>query len=228
MKTTFVKILTMTALSGLLAGCVQPDGRPDNTGTGALVGGASGAAIGALADRRNPGVGALIGGAAGLLAGGLIGHSVDQENDARARAMSSPPLPPPPSLADIKALARSGVSDDVIINQINNSRAVYHLDAGAIIDLNTAGVSQKVITYMINTGENVVATQAPPAPPAEVIVAAPGPDYVWVGGEWVWSGGTWVWVGGRWAARPYGHTVWVEARWERGPHGWYRTGGHWR
>ena len=212
MNTSIVKVFTLTAMCGLLAGCVQPNGEPNNTTNGAIMGGMGGAAIGALADRRNPGVGALIGAGAGLLAGGLIGNSVDRENAARERALN-PPLPPPPSLADIKALARSGVSDDVIINQINSSRAVYHLDASAIIDLNRAGVSQKVITYMINSGENVVATQSPPPVQSEVITAAPGPDYIWVGGEWVWSGGNWVWVG---------------PSWERGPHGWYRTGGHWR
>ena len=227
MKTILVKALTAAALCGLLSGCVDPDGRPNNTGSGALIGGMSGAAIGALADRRNPGAGALIGGAAGLLAGGLIGNSVDRENAARERAYR-PALPPPPSVADIKALARSGVADDIIINQINSSRAVYHLDANAIIDLTQAGVSQRVITYMINTGENVVATQAPPPPQTEVIGVAPAPGYVWVGGEWVWSGGGWVWIAGRWASPPYSRAVWVGPCWVHGPHGWYRTRGYWR
>lgn len=229
MNTIMVKAVGVAVGCCLLTGCVQPDGRPDNTGTGALIGGMSGAAIGAVADRRNPGVGALIGGAAGLLAGGLIGHAADQEQDARTRTYYAPaPLPPPPTLADIKALARSGVSDDVIINQINSSRAVYHLDASAIIDLSRAGVSQKIITYMINTGENVVATQAPPAPQSEVVIAAPGPDYVWVNGEWVWQRGTWVWIGGRWVLPPYPHAVWIGPRWDYGPHGWYHTRGYWR
>jgi len=228
MKNTLVKVLTLAALSGILTGCVAPDGRPDNTGTGALVGGASGAAIGAMADRRNPAAGAAIGGVAGLITGALIGHSVDQQNAARERAPGGPALPPPPSLADIKALARAGVSDDIIINQINNSRAVYHLDASAIIDLSQAGVSQRVITYMINTTDTVVATQAPPPPQTEVIVAAPGIGYTWVGGEWIWNGGAWVWVGGRWVRPPQPRAVWVEACWVRGPHGWYHQRGYWR
>ena len=79
---------------------------------------------------------------------------------------------------------------------------MYHLDANALIDLHKAGVSQKVIAYMVNTANPVVA-QAPPPPPAETMVVAPGPDYVWVDGEWVWNGGTWVWIGGRWALPPY-------------------------
>jgi hypothetical protein len=233
MKATFVKILTLTGLAGLLAGCVAPDGRPDNTGTGALMGGATGATIGALADRGNPGAGALIGGAAGLIAGGLVGHSVDQQNEARRQYYSAPPpyaaAPPPQplSIADIKSMSKAGISDDTIISQINNTHTVYHLDANAIIDLNNSGVSQKVISNMINTS-SAAASPAPPAPPAGTVVAAPGPDYVWVNGEWAWNGATWVWVSGRWVLGPYPHAIWVSARWEYGPYGWRRVPGYWR
>ena len=62
-----------------------------------------------------------------------------------------------------------------------------------------------MVNYMINTPSNVGATaettggtvtyiqQAPPPAPVETVVVAPGPDYVWIGGEWVWNGG-WFWV----------------------------------
>jgi surface antigen len=233
MKTIFVKSLTAAALAGLLTGCIAPNGEPDNTGSGALIGGATGAIIGASAD-RNSGAGALIGAAAGLIAGGLIGHSMDQQAQAEKQysqpAYAPAPQQPPPSLADIKAMVRAGVSDDIIIAQISNSHAIYNLDANAIIDLNNAGVSQKVINFMINTaanGKTVVVSQAPPPPPVETVVVAPGPDYVWVGGEWAWNGG-WVWVGGHWLLPPYPHAVWVGGRWDSGPHGWYRSPGHWR
>lgn len=229
MKTTIVRFVTVAELAGLLAGCTTPSGQPDRTANGALIGGASGAAIGALADRRAPGFGALIGGAAGLIAKGLIGHSMDQQAEARCAPLPAyyPPTPPqPPTVSDIKAMSRSGVSDDVIIGQINNTHAVYNLDADALIDLHNAGVSQKVIAYMVNTA-NLVVAQAPPPPPTETVLVAPSPDYVWVDGEWVWNGGTWVWIGGRWALPPYRHAVWFGARWEHGPHGWHRVGGHW-
>ena len=64
---------------------------------------------------------------------------------------------------------------NIIINQISNTHSVYNLDANAIIDLKNAGVSEKVITYMMNTGVNVVASQAPPPPQTDVVVASPGP-----------------------------------------------------
>ncbi|HEV2209267.1 MAG TPA: YXWGXW repeat-containing protein [Verrucomicrobiae bacterium] len=229
MKIAFVNLVSVIAAGTLLTACTSPNGQPDYTGSGALIGGASGAAIGAVADRGAPGIGALIGGAAGLIAGGLVGHSMDEQ-----RAASAPPpgyvasqVVLPPSIDDIKRMSHAGVGDDVIIAQINNSHAVYDLDTSAIIDLNSAGVSQKVISYMLNTA-NVVVAQAPPPPQPETVVVAPGPDYVWVGGEWVWSGGGWVWIGGRWAYPPHRHAFWVEARWERGPRGWHREPGHWR
>jgi len=150
------------------------------------------------------------------------------DEEARWRTAPYPPPPgPPPSLHDIKAMTKSGLSDDVIIGQIISTRAVYSLDANAIIDLTNSGVSQRVIAYMVNTA-NPVAAQAPPPPQPQTVVVAPGPDYVWADGEWVWSGGTWVWIGGRWILPPYPHAVWVGVRWERGPRGWYRVGGHWR
>lgn len=76
----------------LLAGCTTPTGEPNHTGTGALVGGISGAALGSLAAHHEPGAGAIIGGAAGLIAGGLIGNVMDQES--RPPVYVAPPLPP--------------------------------------------------------------------------------------------------------------------------------------
>lgn len=232
MKAILRESITLLLLVSSLSGCTYPNGRPDNTANGALIGGASGAAIGALADRRAPGVGALIGGAAGLVAGGLIGHSVDQENEARWQSppppvYATPPAVPPPTIADIKSMSRSGLSEDVIISQISSSHAVYNLDANAILDLNNAGVSQRVLSYMINTPNSVVA-QGPPPPPTETVLVAPSPDYVWVGGEWVWNGGSWVWVGGRWVLPPRPHAFWVEGHWVHGPYGWHRVEGRWR
>jgi hypothetical protein len=87
---------------------------------------------------------------------------------------SSPPAPraapnPPPipqgnasqtlGLTDVKALVKAGISDQVIISQIRNSRAVYHFTAAEIIDLKQSGVSEKVIDYMINTASAPGANQ---------------------------------------------------------------------
>jgi len=58
---------------------------------------------------------------------------------------------PAPSPADIKALSKAGVADEVILSQIRNCRVVYRLTTADILDLRDAGVSQKVIDFMINT-----------------------------------------------------------------------------
>ena len=52
---------------------------------------------------------------------------------------------------DVKALAKAGVSDELIISQIRSTRMVYRLGTAEIIDLKNAGVSEKVIDFMITT-----------------------------------------------------------------------------
>ena len=237
-------ILAAATLAVVLTGCVNPDGSQNNTGTGAIIGGTLGALTGAaIGGPRNGGGGALIGAAVGALAGGLIGNSADREQEARLKAMAPQTYEridqgAPLSLTDVKALAKAGISEDVIINQIKNSRTVFHLTSADIIDLRDSGVTDKVVNYMINTPSTVGVTaettggtttfipQPPPPAPVETVVVAPAPDYVWIGGEWVWNGG-WFWVGGHWSCPPYPHAVWVSGRAWHDDHGWHNTRGHW-
>ena len=236
---TFVLLVGSSAM--VLTGCETPSGTPDRTATGALTGGAIGVASGALLGGRHSGPAALLGGTLGAITGGLIGHSMDQEAKARlqqqapqtyARLDQGNPL----SLADVKALAASKISDDVILSQIRNSRTVFHLSSADIIDLKSAGVDEKVIDFMINTANymagvaqtsQTVVAAAPPAAPVETVLVAPVPGYVWVGGEWIWNGG-WGWMAGHWIAPPYPHAIWIQGGWYRGPRGYRRTSGHWR
>ena len=138
-----------------LAGCVSPQGQPDNTASGALFGGATGAIIGS-AVARNPGAGAAVGAATGVIAGGLLGHTIDQAQEARLQA-STPQTwqrleqGQPLGVEDVKALAKAGLSDDLIISQIRNTGTIYHLATADIIALKNAKVSEKVIDFMINT-----------------------------------------------------------------------------
>jgi outer membrane lipoprotein SlyB len=233
--------LALAASAMLFAGCEYPNGEPNYTGSGVLVGGGAGAITGAaIGGSRYGGEGALLGAAVGAVAGGLIGNSMDRQEQERLREQAPQTYARLDqgqllSVADIKALARAGINDDVIISQIRNTHTVYHLSAADIIDLRDAGVSNRVIDFMINTPatvgvaaptSTVVVAGPPPPPPAETVVVAPGPGYVWIGGEWVWNGG-WVWVAGHWGYPPYPHAVWVRGYWYHGPHGWYRAGGHW-
>jgi uncharacterized protein YcfJ len=237
-----VLTLAVAVSAVVLTGCQNPDGTQNNTGSGALIGGAMGAIAGsAIGGRHNGGEGALIGVAAGVLAGGLIGNSVDREQQERLRQQAPQTYVrvdqgQPLGVADVKALAKAGINDDVIINQIRNSHTAYHLSTADIIDLRNAGVTDKVVNYMINTPSTAgdatlagtaVVQQAPPPPPTETMVVAPGPDYVWIDGEWIWNG-RWFWVGGHWGYPPYPHAVWIGGRDWHDHYGWHHDHGHWR
>ena len=210
-------LLALTAVGLSSVGCMSPSGRPDNTASGALAGGATGAIISSMG--RHPGPAPLIGAAVGAVVGGLIGHGMDEAQEAQMRAQAPQTLQrleqsQPLTVADIKAMTKAGVSDDLVISQIRNSRTVYHLSTADIIDLKNSGVNDKIIDFMINSPTQVPSDQvagvvgtSPPPPVVEQVIVAPDPDYVWVGGAWVWFGGRWVWHHGYWhrPMRPYGY-----------------------
>lgn len=242
MKKLQVLTITVAASAVMITGCTYPNGAPNNTGTGALIGAGSGAAIGAALGGRNAAAGAVIGAVFGAITGSIIGNSMDQAQAAQLRAdapvtyvhvQQNQPL----TVDDVKALVRAKVSDDVIISQIQNSHTIYHLSPHDIIDMHSAGVSDRVVNFMIATvnsppppppTEVVNSDQAPP-PPTETVAVAPGPGYVWIGGEWQWNGAGWVWAGGRWTYPPYPNAIWVHGYWYRGPFGgWRYARGHWR
>jgi WXXGXW repeat (2 copies) len=143
-------------------------------------------------------------------------------------------------ISDVEALARANVSDDAIIAQLQKTHSIYHLPPTEIVHLHNAGVSEKVVNYMISTASLpapppapapiVVKSDYPPPPVAEPIPAvAPGPGYVWIGGEWQSQSDGWVWAPGQWAAPPWPNAVWIRGYWYRGPFsGWRHSPGHWR
>jgi outer membrane lipoprotein SlyB len=232
MKAYFLILAAGAAV--LLTGCVNPDGTQNNTGSGAIIGGAVGAITGAaIGGPQHGGEGALIGAGAGAVGGGLIGYSMDQEQQARLRQQSPETYAKvdqgqPLSLADVKALAKAGVSDDVIISQIQNTHTVYHLSAAEIIDLRDSNVSDKVVNFMINTPNTIGSASGVVQSDATVEPPAPNPGYVWIGGEWMWGGTGWIWVAGHWTYPPYPHAVWVAGRRWHDAYGWHYYRGYWR
>ena len=212
------KTLSMLAIMGMviwLAGCYTPQGRPNYTASGALAGGATGAVIGSMG--RHSGPGAIIGGAVGAVIGSIIGNGMDQAQEEQLRAQAPQTYQrveqgQPLTVADVEALARAKVGDDLIISQIRNSRTIYHLTTADIIALKNTGVSERVIDFMINTPSQIGSAQvagvvgpAPPAPLVERVVPAPAPDYIWVPGAWFWLGGSWTWHHGYWHRPAYRH-----------------------
>ena len=76
-------------------------------------------------------------------------------------------------------------------------------------------------------GAEVEVSDDPPAPIIEVTPVAPGPDFIWVGGEWAWHG-SWVWERGHYVRPPHAGAVWVPHRYavHNGKHIFVRGG--WR
>ena len=81
---------------------------------------------------------------------------------------------PPLSHQDIVNLTANGVTDDVIINQIRASGAIYHLSAQDLVNLTNSGVRQPVIREMQATASRP-ARQSYSAQPVYVVEPAPQP-----------------------------------------------------
>jgi uncharacterized protein YcfJ len=147
-------------------------------GTGAVVGGAGGAGLGAIIGHQSghAGAGAVIGGAAGAIGGGLVGNGMDKADEKKAReqrereqyearqqstyAKAPPPAAPPPARTtpastitrgDVVDWTRQGVKDEIIIDRIQRSGQKFVMTAADERELSSLGVSANVITAMKNT-----------------------------------------------------------------------------
>ncbi|MCB1107682.1 MAG: hypothetical protein KDK76_06275 [Chlamydiia bacterium] len=138
-------ILILAVGTALVTGCES------KTGTGILVGGASGAAIGGIV---GGGQGALIGGAAGVIAGGLIGAYLDNQDQRNLKEQSPQTYRRVDngeklSVNDVINLSKARVDDDKIIGLIQKTNSHYTLNSYQIDKLRDAGVSERVINYMM-------------------------------------------------------------------------------
>jgi len=75
--------------------------------------------------------------------------------------------------------------------------------------------------------EEVVVTEAPPAPVVEY-VGAPRPGYFWIRGYYHWYGGRWVWNAGHYERPPRVGAVWVGPRYELRGGARIYVHGYWR
>lgn len=145
-----MKLYLSTILCVLtLTGCAS------NTGTGLISGTTVAATIGGI---TWGGGGALIGSAIGLVAGSLIGAALD-EQDRRVIQQSSPRTVDrmdrgePLTINDVIKLSQGGVTDDTIITYISDKQTIYNLTQAQVRRLQDAGVSQRVINYMLRGSE---------------------------------------------------------------------------
>lgn len=153
--------------AALSAGCTA-------TEQGLVGGGLMGSVLGAIAGgRRHSAAGAVVGGLAGAAVGGAIGSAKD---DKRAAQVAAAQRQPPLSLQDVINLTASGMSDEVIIDQIRRSGAVYHLTAQDLMTLQNGGVREPVIRELQATVNRPVRRiYTPVVQPVYVVEPAPPP-----------------------------------------------------
>lgn len=147
------KLLTCVVLA--LSGCAQMN----NTEKGAVIGGASGAGIGAIVGHqfgKQSGAGALIGGLVGTAGGALAGNAKDQreradkyaaqaayERGARyaeQRAITN---------RDVIDMTQKGVNEQHILTMMRTRGSRFDTSPQAIIALQQQGVSDAVLQAMI-------------------------------------------------------------------------------
>jgi hypothetical protein len=76
-------------------------------------------------------------------------------------------------VADIVKLAQAKVSDAVILDYIENSGTVYSLDPGQIVYLRDAGVSEPVVSAMLNQRKKYAELGARTTPPGMTVATPP-------------------------------------------------------
>jgi hypothetical protein len=100
-----------------------------------------------------------------LLASNVLAQSVPTFNAAAqpaAASLASPQLSY--GVSEVMQLVRAKIGEDVIVNYIQNSQNAYGLDVNQILYLKQQGVSDRIISTMLNQPKLAAATPAPPAP----------------------------------------------------------------
>jgi hypothetical protein len=172
------KAILLTAL--LPCGCASLNNAEKGALGGGTLGGVAGGVIGHQLGHTVEG--AAIGGGLGLLAGALFGHTVDEserKTEARIQAAAAQAWTPL-GLTDVIQMAQQHISDDLIINQIRASGAVYTLSANDIYLLKSNGVSDAVVREMQATAYRsprrvYTATPVYPAPVCEPVYVYEAP-----------------------------------------------------
>lgn len=124
-----------------------------NVGTGLIAGTILGGGSGWI---PGGGKGALIGSAVGAITGGLVGTVLDAQDRKVMECLSPRTVEridrnEPLTISDVIKLSQSGVSDDTILSYMKESGSSYTLSQPQIQRLQDAGVSQRVVNYMVET-----------------------------------------------------------------------------
>ena len=165
----------MPLLSAGLLGCSSLPGTDEQQG--AVIGGATGAAVGAAVSDENRVLGAVIGGAVGAAGGYVIGKNADKitgkdSHDAEAASRKAEQAPATPqqaqaattadvnsdgfvTLDEVVALESAGLTDDQMIERLRATKQVFELTAEQRRYLLDRGVSQKVVDELDTLNRDV-------------------------------------------------------------------------
>ena len=109
------------------------------------------------------------------------GRVTGQEQPATATPEAAPQaaepaVPLPPDAEDILKLSRAKVHEDVIVAFILNSGRKFKLTAAEVIELRKQGVSERVLTTMLQPSSPAVAPPPPAPAPEPVPTVTPPPS----------------------------------------------------
>lgn len=69
------------------------------------------------------------------------------------------PRPAPLTQADIISMTKAGLTDEDIIRRIDDTRTVFQLSSDDVVFLRKEGVSDRIVTYMLDTLTRAVAAE---------------------------------------------------------------------
>jgi hypothetical protein len=90
-------------------------------------------------------------------------------------AAASAPARLPYGVEDVLKLSRAQVSEDIIVNYIQNSGTIYNLGVQDIVYLRNEGVSDRVVNSMLDQRQKLTQVAAQTAPQPSAPTAAPAP-----------------------------------------------------
>jgi outer membrane lipoprotein SlyB len=187
-------LLASTCLLG--TGCETTSNTVGGAALGTGLGAVTGAIIGSATGRHNAAAGALIGAAAGGVGGALIGHAEDEKEKkqaaaAQAQYQQAQAAAEQQALTnlDVINMAKSGISDQVIVSGIRSRGGRFDTTPDAIVQLKANGVSDYVVQVMQQTPPPQVVPGGPVYGPDGVLVAPPPAVGVYVAPRPYYYGG---------------------------------------
>lgn len=172
-KTRASLLVLVAILPVALSGCRSPY----YADRGALVGGLAGAGLGAAIGENNdnPLLGAAIGAVGGTIAGSAMGAGIDADiaqERAAVQAQIGRQLSSQVTIPDVVAMSQAGVSEDVMIRQVEAAGVNAEMTTTDVIALHQQGVPTRVIEAMQRARTNGAASRVAyvqPAPQSVIV-----------------------------------------------------------